>query len=63
MSCNCRKNVVTEIGKARQLVKKEMEIDNVDFVIYKDNGKIYHERKECWIKAGKPGKILEIYYC
>lgn len=63
MSCNCRKKVVTEIGIARQLVMKEIVIDKVDFVIYRENGKIYHERKECWIKAGKPGKILEIYYC
>ena len=62
MSCDCVKKTHSDLEKTRELVEKEMKIDKKDFVIFKIGGKIYHERKECWIKAGRPGEILEIRY-
>lgn len=62
MSCDCVKKTPTDLDKTRELVEKEMGIDKKDFVIFKIKGKIYHDRKECWIKAGRPGEIVEIRY-
>lgn len=62
MSCGCLRKKATDLDKTRELARKEMEIDKKDYVIYEENGKIYHERKECWKKAGRPGRLREIYY-
>lgn len=62
MACDCLKKKNTGYDKIRTLAKTESKIDKVDYIIYQDEGKTYHERKECWEKAGRPGKIEEIIY-
>lgn len=58
MSCNCLKKNKTDFDKAVELSRKESSIDKTDYVIYEEDKKIFHDKKECWIKAGKPGKII-----
>lgn len=41
---------------------KELAIDKCDYVIYKLEETIYYDRKDCWIKVGKPGELLQVLY-
>lgn len=63
MSCGCRgKRTATELDKIRLAATRESEIDKTDYVIYEENGKRYYDRKSCWEKAGKPGRLAEIIF-
>ena len=45
-----------------QLLQKMQKTPLPDDVIYEQDGKIYCDRKECWTKAGKPGRVREFIY-
>lgn len=62
MSCNCLKNVVNEFDRALELARYESKIDKTDYIVYELDSKVYHDRKECWQKAGRKGKIRAIIF-
>ena len=62
MSCNCLKKNKTSLDMALISASKELAIDKCDYVIYKLEETIYYDRKDCWIKVGKPGELLQVLY-
>lgn len=62
MACDCLKKQTTDVDKIITQAFKESEIEKEDYIVYEENGKIYYDRKTCWEKAGRPGKIQEIIY-
>lgn len=63
MSCGClKKRTESERDKIRRAAMRESEIEKRDYVIYEEEEKLYYDRKECWEKAGRPGKAKEIIF-
>ena len=60
MGCGCLKQTESELSKTRKLAEKLSSKENVDYVIYSEDGKIYCDRKSCWDKAGRPGEFKEL---
>ena len=62
MSCGCFKHKDSEYSKTKRLAERLAGLEKTDYVIYEQNEKIYCDRKECWTKAGKPGRVREFIY-
>lgn len=62
MACGCFKHKDSEYSKPRGWRNVLPGLEKTDYVIYEQDGKIYCDRKECWTKAGKPGRVREFIY-
>ena len=62
MACDCLKKKTTELDKISAQAQLESKLEKTDYIVYEENGKTYYDRKECWAKAGKPGKAIEIIF-
>lgn len=62
MSCDCLKKKTTEADKIMKQAQTESKIEKTDYIVYEEQDKTFYDRKECWEKAGKPGKITAVIY-
>ncbi|OUO16614.1 hypothetical protein B5F93_00660 [Odoribacter splanchnicus] len=62
MSCDCLKKKTTEADKIMNQARIESEIEKKDYVVYEEGNKTFYDRKSCWQKAGKPGKVRGIIF-
>lgn len=60
MGCGCIEHTESELSKTRKLADKLAKAEQADYIIYKENGKIYCDKKSCWEKAGRPGEFKEL---
>lgn len=62
MSCNCVKAQITELRKLRESVAKIVKADQVDYVIYEQDDKVFADTFSGWIKEGYPGKVRDFIF-
>lgn len=62
MSCGCLKNIYAEKSKIEKQAIKESGLDKTDYIVYEIEGKTTYDKKSCWIKSGKKGKIKSIIF-
>lgn len=63
MSCGClKKKTESEYAKIKEMALRESELEKADYVIYSEGGRVYYDRRSCWEKAGRPGRVREFLF-